>query len=148
MTVYYSDKAVTNSAGNPTGVVPKWKPSGTITVVASATIGSGVTIANADYIVCQTIPANCTVTEVILDCPDLDGSTSLTVSVGDATNAARFITASTVGRAGGVARADTAGYCYKYTSDTPLRVTFPAGNGSATPAAGTVKLVVSYSADV
>ncbi len=80
------------------------------------------------------IPNGYAIESVILDCDALDSNATktLVLEVGDATTANRFITASTVGQAGGVQYANVAGatgYSYAVGTNTGQ---FSGGNAGAT----------------
>lgn len=93
------------------------------------------------------LPTRAIVKDIILSTPDLDsdGSPAVVLAVGDSVDDDRFITGSTVGQAGGVARMNAAGgHLYEYASETNILVkatTAPA-TGATT---GTIKLTVLYS---
>lgn len=93
------------------------------------------------------VPAGFTVTSI--NCVfnaqlDTNGSPTLTVSVGDAANNTRYLSANTGARtAGSIVTAFTTptggtNLLFNYTADTDILVTFTAG--SATAAAGTIDL--------
>ncbi len=70
------------------------------------------------------VPNGYSIESVILDCDQLDSNATptLTLEVGDATTPGRFITGSTVGRAGGVQTSNVAGatgYIYPLGSGQP-----------------------------
>lgn len=108
-----------------------------------------------DVIQMVAIPNGYQVTEVILDADQLDtnGSPLITLSVGDATTVAAYITASTIGQTGGIARASTKAYM----DNTPVAIATSGGNPGTTivqvkviaaPATGTttakIRLTVFY----
>lgn len=77
-----------------------------------------VTTALADNDICKLakVPAGHVITDVLIDCADLDSSTGLVFDVGilnagqtDLESSQNFITSSTAGQAAGVVRADVAG---------------------------------------
>ena len=83
-----------------------------------------------------------TVVDVTLMSTDLDtnGSPAIDLNVGDAADVDRFITTSTVGQAGGVARLnDNVGHVY--TADDTLDINIE--TAAATGAAGTLTLVAT-----
>ncbi len=96
-----------------------------------------------DVIQMVKVPKNCTVTDVKLIVDDLDTGTTITLSVGNGDDPDYFISASTVGQAGGVARADAAtGFPLALTANDTIDVLVaaaPTGGGT-----GTVTLVVDY----
>jgi hypothetical protein len=68
---------------------------------------------------------------------DTGGTKTLTISVGDSANNARFVSASNAGQAGGAITTLAAGAAYyTFPIDTTILLTFPAG--STTPAAGSI----------
>lgn len=80
------------------------------------------------------IPNGYSIESVILDCDQLDsnGAPTLVLAVGDGTTANRFINASTVGQAGGVAYQNVAGATgYSYAVGTNPGQ-FSGGNAGAT----------------
>lgn len=84
--------------------------------------------------------------EVILAVDDLDddGTPAVVLSVGDASDDDRFITASAAGQAGGVSRLNNvAGLLYKYTADDTIDLKVQTVPDSAV--AGTVTLAVCMS---
>lgn len=100
------------------------------------------------------IPGDATVLDVILTTTDLDtnGAPAITIDVGDSAGPSvpddnRFISASTIGQAGGTVRygstATNPVYTYSTTGDQTIEVTV--ATGAATGAAGTVTLTVIYS---
>lgn len=104
------------------------------------------------------VPNGYQVTEVKLDTQQLDtgGSPAITLDVGDATTPAAYISASTVGQAGGVAGASVGGF----SNNTPYAIATSGGNAGSTiiqvkvhaaPATGTttakMNLIVRYVQD-
>jgi hypothetical protein len=82
-------------------------------------------------------PAGFTVTGINATIPDMDTGATLTISIGDAANNARFVSASTAGQAGGnITTLAAGGAYYQFTADTDVLITFPAGPAGAT--AGTI----------
>lgn len=80
------------------------------------------------------VPNGYSIESVILDCDQLDsnGAPTLVLEVGDATTPNRFISASTVGQAGGVAYPNVAGATgYSYAVGTNAGQ-FSGGNAGAT----------------
>lgn len=75
------------------------------------------------------VPNGYQVTEVKIDTQQLDtGTPSITLDVGDATTPAAYISASTVGQAGGVAGASVGGF----TNNTPYAIATSGGNAGTT----------------
>lgn len=108
------------------------------------------TWATNDYVEMVRVPLGAIITGVTVYSDDIDsnGSPTATISVGDASSATRFISASTIPQAGGftsTVASGTGAMFYKYTAEGVIRCT--AGTGSATFAAGTIKLKVSYLLD-
>lgn len=90
-------------------------------------------LATNDVLAGPYLPAGARVLDVRLRANDCETSTAaLTLSVGDSGSAARFISADTVGRAGGITSTmATAGIGYKYTAETQVNVTVAAGATAA-----------------
>ena len=105
-------------------------------------LGGAIPIVTADLVTGNqvalfTVPAGFVVTGMVIDTTQLDSSTGLTVSVGDAASNARFLSASTSFRAATAGIAPILGARgYKFAADTDLLMTFPAG--ATTAVAGTV----------
>lgn len=131
----YKDSKVTNS-------FPARANDGENVAFSSVSVSSAA--ADSDIVQFFQVPAGATVVGGVLRCSDLDanGSPTVTVHVGDAGDADRLFSASTVARAGGadVALALT-GLGYKYTADTLIYATI---NSPATGATGTVALTLFY----
>lgn len=103
--------------------------------------------ATADFWDMLWVPNGAIITGITLFSEDVDsnGTPTVAFSVGDASSSTRFISSSTVGQAGGFTSTlatGTGAMFFKYTADTKIRVT--ATTGSATFAAGKIKLKVSY----
>lgn len=98
----------------------------------------------ADVIQMVKIPKGATILDVILGSDDLDSAgPAILLDVGDAGDPDRFIAASTVAQAGGVARLDQVdGLAYEYTEDDTIDVTI--NTAPTTAAAGTINLTVLY----
>lgn len=106
-------------------------------VTASVTTALAIT----DIITGPSIPANCSLVDVVVDFTDIDSATSFACTVGITGTTAKFISSDTTGRAGGIARMNVAGALgYTPTSDTPVLLTVTATAG--TPVAGTIKMAV------
>jgi hypothetical protein len=129
------------------GVSPKYLHAGAIVRSASYAITAALVV--NDVIQMFKLPAGATVHDVILAADDLDtnGTPTIALDVGDATTANRFISASTVARAGGVGRTDQAGGVgYQYSADTMVQVkvsTAPATGATS----GNITLTVAYTMD-
>jgi hypothetical protein len=113
--------------------------------------GGSFAIVTGDLVTANTVtlfrvPKGFTVTGFRVDATDMDsnGSPAVTLSIGDAGSAGRFVAASTIAQAGGTVTGNIAttgstlspGMFYKFTADTDILATFPAG--SATAVAGTI----------
>ncbi len=84
-----------------------------------------------------TAPKSFTVTGIAMDNTQMDSSTGLTISIGDAGSAIRLVSSSTGWRAAAYSTALVAGALgYKFTADTPILVTMTAA--ATTPVAGTL----------
>lgn len=118
--------------------------------------GNGALALN-DIIEMVPFPAGYQLVDVIVDTPDLDtgGSPALALDVGvlsgeyrsnsAATMDASIIAASTVGQAGGIARASVAGFSKIAVSDTDRAIGIKAQTGPATGATtGTVRLQATF----
>lgn len=139
-TAYLTDKASST-------VPAKSMPSGVVAAVGSYTLSAALVI--NDTIQGPSIPANAYLLDVIIDTPDLDsnGSPAVVLEAGISGSASKFISASTVGQAGGIQKANVAGTVgYSPTSDTPVIVkvsTAPATSATS----GTIKIALLYSMD-
>lgn len=136
-----------NATNVVTGAVenPKYIQSGVVTEIYSAAVTTSLAL--ADTVTGPKIPANCTLLNVILDSDDLDtnGSPTIKWDVGISGTAAKFISASTVSQAGGIATANVAGTVgYTPTSDTA--VIAKVNTAAATAAAGTIRIAIVYTA--
>jgi hypothetical protein len=105
------------------------------------------TITTADAANVCNLPIGAIVTGVTIEADDLDtgGSPTLTLNVGDAGSATRYLSASNVAQTGAAANATTATgilYTVTGTSDTTVRVAVQAN--AATSAAGDVRVAVLY----
>lgn len=90
------------------------------------------------------IPAGATLLDLLISITDIDEATAAVFDVGISGDADKFITASTAGQGGGIARMNNSdGALYEFTADAAILLTFTTGAG--TPAAGTIKLVACYS---
>lgn len=94
------------------------------------------------------VPAGARIVLAVLESTDMDtnGSPSLTINVGDASDADRLFAASTVGQAGTLSSAiAVAGAGYQY--DDATLITGVANANAATGAAGTLYLTLFYVLD-
>ncbi len=86
-----------------------------------------------------TAPKSFVITGIMIDNPQFDSSTGLTISIGDAGSATRLVSSSTGFRAAAYSTALAAGAGgYKFTADTPILLTMTAA--ATTPVAGTLML--------
>lgn len=109
------------------------------------TLGRRVTVLAADLVTANVIeafvvPAGFTVTGIIAVSTDLDtGTNAMTLSVGDAGSATRFLNASNIGQAGtSTTTLASTGLLFAYTADTKILITVTLGPTVA--AAGTIDL--------
>jgi hypothetical protein len=124
--------------------VVKYVETGVITEIYSCSVPD--TLALNDTITGPSIPAGCTLLDVMVDVPDLDSSTGIVFSVGIAGSTAKFITGSTTAQAGGVQRANVAGTVgYTPTSNTPVFATITTA-ATGTKAAGSFVIAITYTA--
>ena len=163
MTIFYSDKAAgltpaaTAAAGAPMGSVPAITPysaNEVVAVKAKATFTIAAAPATADTCVMCLLPAGCEPIDLHVETDQLDTSTGMTMTacVLDDTLAAAvsttnfFTTESTAPRAsgGGVIRANVISGLNLAASllDRWIGIVFAAG--ATTPAAGSVRMVLSY----
>ena len=106
--------------------------------------GSTVLALN-DVLAGPVVPAGARIVGVRLAASDCDSGTTLTMSVGDTGSTARFISASTIGQAGGVTTTMVAaGVGYKYTAATQINVLIAAAATGAGAATEQVCLTVEY----
>lgn len=100
-----------------------------------------------DVIQMVRVPAGARVTDLSLAATDLDtgGSPAITLSVGDGGATARYISASTIGQAGGIANGISVatGFGYLYTAEDTIDVLVAAGPAIGATS-GTVRLAVTY----
>lgn len=89
------------------------------------------------------LPAGAVVIDMILDCDDLDGGAAIMLQVGDGTTADKFISATNVAQAGGIARMSKKGNIAQVLSnDTPVVV--KVSTGPASGQTGTIRLACIY----
>lgn len=126
-----------------------------VAVTATYTLAAALVI--NDVIEMIELPPGCVPVDVILDAEDLDSGTTLTLDVGimegdvgdttvvNRTTGAEFIAASTVGQAGGVARAAVAGFTRIAPSDARRSIGVKAKAAAAGAGAGDeISLTVLY----
>jgi hypothetical protein len=119
---------------------PKVTQEGDVSEVWTITLPN--TTAAADTIVGPSLPANCTLLEIVVDTQSIAATSS--ISVGISGTAAKFISASNVGSAGGITRMSVAGSLgYTPTVATPIITTI---NTATTPAQGVFTMGITYTA--
>lgn len=112
-------------------------------VVATCAVPN--TLAAADILEMVRIPVGATIIDVLLSSTDIEthGTPAILLEVGDDGDTDRFIAGSTAGQAGTITKiSNIAGVGYKYTANNTIDV--KVATVASTPAAGTVKLVVTY----
>lgn len=115
----------------------------------SDTYTVAATLLTADVFHMVKIPAGATLLDVILDVSDLDGESGdeLTLSVGYTGALEAFISQSTIGQAGGIARLSVPGGSQTlFAAEDTIQVSATAGAETAA-ATGTIKLTVIYTLD-
>lgn len=113
------------------------------------TLGRRVTMGTTDLALNKTVaafvvPRGFVVTGIIAVATDMDtnGAPTLTLSVGDAASAARYLSASTIGQTGTSTQTLAAtGLLFENTADTEIVITTAAA--AATAAAGTLDLYLT-----
>jgi hypothetical protein len=133
--------ANTNATKAGSGVQPR--AGNDITAVYESYTLASATL-NDTYTMCK-IPAGATILDVVLSSDDVDtnGTPTVKYDVGDSGSATRFISATTIGQAGGVARMDQkGGHLKAYTADDTVIVKI--NTAAATFAAGTIRVGVLY----
>jgi len=105
------------------------------------------TITTADAATVLNLPIGAIIHSVTIESDDLDtnGTPTITLNVGDAGSANRYLAASTVAQAGTTAVATAATgllYTVTGTNDTAVRIAVAAN--AATSAAGNVRVAVAY----
>jgi hypothetical protein len=134
-------QAVNILTGTTEGV--KYNATGVTTEIWTAAVTTA--LATSDIISGPTLPAGCYITNVVISVTDIDSATSSLMTVGYTGATAAFISSSSVGQAGGIASANVAGSIgFSATTDTTVLVTITATAG--TPVAGTVRILLSYTA--
>lgn len=115
--------------------------------VAYGVVSFTGTITTADAANVCNLPVGAIVLSVLIDADDLDtsGSPTLTLNVGDAGSATRYLSGSNVAQTGAAATATAATglfYTVTGTNDTAVRIAVAAN--AATSAAGDVRVAVEY----
>jgi len=123
---------------------------GLVSVMCSQAITVNPTA--ADILQLVPIPRNARIVDVTVTFTDMDsnGTPTITFTVGDTqttSTANRYITTSTVGQTGGVARLNNqVGHMFQFLTDGTIDLTW--GVASATFASGTLTCTVIYSTDL
>ena len=111
-------------------------------------LGGAVSLVAGDLALNKTVslfkvPANFTIVNASVYVTDMDtnGSPALVFSIGDATTAARIVSVSTAGQAGGAATIVATFPPYTYTAETEILWTTT--TAAATAAAGTVTIFLT-----
>jgi hypothetical protein len=122
----------------------KYTQGGTITEIWSVSLTTA--LANGDTINGPTIPAGVWLDNIKVDCTSLDSSTGLTFEAGYTGALGQYFTGSTVGQGGGVQAITKGGNVGStYTSAKQVLVTIT--HVATTPVAGTMTILVSYTAN-
>jgi len=139
----YKSTQVTAGSGIP----PRALHAGLFAIVGDLNLANpGAALVATDVVQMVKVPKGFTVHDLILDCPDIDSATNLTLSVGDGDSTARYISASAIGQTGGIARLAVAGGTLKqYAAEDTIDILVAAG--PATAQAGTIRLTVIGSMD-
>lgn len=136
MATFQSDKAQTT--------VTRREPSsaGVTAVVADLVVTAAAT---NDVFEMVKIPRGAVIYDVILTAANIDTGTALVMTVGDGGDTDRFITLSTVGQAGGIARMNNqAGAGYSFTADDTIDITVTTGATGIEAGSPVVTLIVLY----
>lgn len=124
--------------------VVKYAPTaGVVAEIYQATTTTA--LANGDIIQGPTLPAGCYLTSVKVGTTSLDSSTGSAFTVGYAGHTAIFYASQTIGRGGGTAATPLAGiFGFTATTDTQVNVYITAT--ATTAVAGTVTIIIEYTA--
>lgn len=143
--------ATVSSTKVATGVQARAGHSGVQSVSATFSVpASGNGTVAADIIEMVKVPKGATVLEVILSSDDLDSNATPThkFDVGDAGSATRYISGTTIGQSGGVARMGSGvaapGTAYPFTYAAEDKVIVTVNTAAATKQAGVISLVVFF----
>ena len=146
-TVYYSPDCRVGNNVVPRAGLGLCSVSGAFNI-ATVGEGGGTTLVINDVIQMVKVPIGAVVLDLILDCADIDASTTITLSVGDGDSTARYIAASTVGRAGGIVRLSVTGSTQTaYTVEDTIDILVAAAATSTAVTTGIIKLTVFYTMD-
>lgn len=118
-------------------------------VVAYASFTFPVAIAASDTVKLLPIPAGARVLDLIVKSTDMDtdGTPALTLNVGDSASATQYLSASTIGQAGGIAQLaiGATAKLKKYTTDDYLSVAV--ATAPDVGAVGTIEAWLTYCFD-
>lgn len=92
------------------------------------------------------VPKGAEIAFVQLDADDLDTSTGITLSIGDAGSATRFLAANTIAQTGAAPVGPTiakTGFGYRFTAETLVQV-YVAVAPTGTAGAGAIRYIVHY----
>ena len=140
-TPFYSPSCTTGSGRSSRAGIALCSISESYTVLA--------TLLTGDVFHMVKIPAGATVLDLILDASDLDSAAGneLTLSVGYTGALEAFISQSTIGQTGGIARLSVVGGTQKnFAAADTIQVSATAG-AEVAQASGTIKLTVLYTMD-
>lgn len=113
-------------------------------MVGTYEIGAATDIANDNTIQMVPLPADVTVTDVILVADDIENGTTITLDVGDGNDPDAFIAASTIGQAGGLARSAAATAFPRYYSAADTIDVYIKSSAATPKTSGTFSLTVYY----
>jgi len=140
--LYYSNEVQAGS-----GVQARALHAGVFALSGVLDLSKQIALVATDVVQMVKVPIGFRPHLVILDCPDMDTTTNLTLSVGDGDSTARYISANTVGQAGGKVVSNLAGSSGKvYAAEDTIDLLVAAG--PATAVTGKVYLTVLGSMDV
>lgn len=146
-TTYYSPSCRSGAGIQPRTPLGICSVSGSFDIAATGQ-GGGVAFIINDVVQMVKIPSGATVLDIILDCPDLDTSTGVRLSVGDGSSSARYIASNNVGVAGGIIRLSVTGSSqYAYTADDTIDILVAAAATGTAATTGVIYMTVFYSMD-
>lgn len=146
-TTYYSPSCRSGAGIQPRTPLGICSVSGSFDIAATGQ-GGGVAFVINDVIQMVKIPNGATVLDIILDCPDLDTSTGVRLTVGDGDSTARYIAANNVGVAGGIIRMSVAGGSQnKYTADDTIDILISTAATGTAATTGVIYMTVFYTMD-
>lgn len=126
-----------------------------VTVTRREPSSAGVTCVVADLVVTAAatndvfemikVPKGAVIYDVILAAGNVDSGTALVMTVGDGGDTDRYITLSTIGQAGGIARMNNqVGSGYTYTADDSIDILVTTGATGIETGSPVVTLTVMY----